>query len=198
MEPYFVDLAGNGALSVQGCLKGLTLLRGTGGEAKCHRLTGVPYAIPPVGDLRWRRPLPLPRGHRYGEKGEPLDCTHFPPACAQLRCPDFLAPLVSGDSENGFSESCLNLNMWIPAGVPPPKGWPVYFYLRESASTIAQLSQTANIHSKTVAFYSLEMPIWNPLEIPLNCCPIPTFAVSSSCLCIDLEFLASWRPLSSS
>lgn len=133
MKPYFVDLHGNDATPVQGCLKGVTFLSDAGGQAKCHRLTGVPYGLPPVGDLRWARPVPLPRGYSYGSKHQPLDCSSFPPACAQLRCPAFLASLVPVDAQNGFSEACLNLNIWIPTGKTPPNGWPVYFYLRESA-----------------------------------------------------------------
>lgn len=177
MEPYFVDLAGTGPLSVQGCLKGVTFLRGPEGEAKCHRLTGIPYALPPVGDLRWRRPLPLPQGYRYGGDDQLLECTSFPPACAQLRCPEFLAPLVSGDAKNGFSEACLNLNMWMPAGGAPLDGWPVYFYLRESAAnSIVSLSQITDNSLKTAVFCSLAMPTSSLFGIPLICSPIPMSA----------------------
>lgn len=140
MEPYYVNLDGSGSTSVQGCLKGVTFLSDDGNQAKCHRLTGVPYGLQPVGDLRWTRPQPLPRGYSYGSKEQPLDCADYPPASAQSRCPEFLARLVSGDGQNGFSEACLNLNMWIPGGEPPADGWPVYFYLRESAQTTAKYS----------------------------------------------------------
>lgn len=177
MEPYFVDLAGTGSLSVQGCLKGVTFLRGPEGEAKCHRLTGIPYAIPPVGDLRWRRPLPLPQGYRYGGNDQLLECTSFPPAAAQLRCPEFLAPLVSGDPKNGFSEACLSLNMWIPAGDAPLEGWPVYFYLREfTPRHIVSMLQIIDTPSKTVVFCSSAMPTSSLLVIPLICFPTPMSA----------------------
>lgn len=128
-----MNLDNSGSIAVQGCLKGVTFLSDAGDQPKCYRLTGVPYGLPLVSDSRWTRPQPLPRGYSYGSKDKPLDCTNFPPASAQLRCPEFLAPLVSGDRQNGFSEACLNLNMWIPAGKPPTDGWPVYLYLRESA-----------------------------------------------------------------
>lgn len=133
-----MNLDGSGSSSVQGYLEGVTFLSDDGRQAKCHRLTGVPYGLPPVGDLRWTRPLPLPRGYSYGSKDQPLDCTDFSPACAQLKCPEFMAPLLSVDAQNGFSEACLNLNMWIPTGNPPVDGWPVYFYLRESAITLTR------------------------------------------------------------
>lgn len=140
METYFVKLKGSDSSPVQGYLKGVTFLHDAGGQQKCHRLTGIPYGLPPVGDLRWARPLPLPQGYSYGSKDQPLDCTNFSPACAQLPCPEFMAPLLAVDAQNGFTEACLNLNMWIPAGMPPAEGWPVYFYLRESFITTTKYS----------------------------------------------------------
>lgn len=196
MEPYFDDLASTGSLSVQGCLKGVTFLRGAGGQAKCHRLTGIPYGLPLVGDLRWRRPLPLPEGYQYSAEDQPLDCSNFPPACSQLQCREFLAPLVSSDPKNGSSEACMNLNMWIPVDEPPREGWPVYFYLRESTPIIVQLSQMTETPSQTGVSYSFAMPTSTLLGIPLICYLTPTSAVPSSCPCIASVFLASWRPLS--
>jgi len=56
---------------------------------------GIPYAAPPVGDLRWRDPQPV----------EPwkttLDAADFGPACMQT---DDIAK----------SEDCLTLNVWRP------------------------------------------------------------------------------------
>jgi len=63
---------------------------------------GIPYAAPPLGDLRWREPRPLPRwtGVR--------NATAFAPACMQAgsSMPGEAAPIVS--------EDCLYLNIWAP------------------------------------------------------------------------------------
>ncbi|MGO9545339.1 MAG: carboxylesterase/lipase family protein, partial [Rhodomicrobium sp.] len=62
---------------------------------------GIPYAAPPVGDLRWRSPRP------------PASWTGVWPAR------DFGAPCPQASSkdihERGMSEDCLTLNVWTPA-----------------------------------------------------------------------------------
>jgi para-nitrobenzyl esterase len=63
---------------------------------------GLPYARPPVGDLRWRPPQSAPpwEGAR--------DCTAFAPHCPQPR------PIM-GKDEGSESEDCLYLNIWTPS-----------------------------------------------------------------------------------
>lgn len=63
---------------------------------------GIPFAAPPVGDLRWRPPQPAAkwRGLRAGDK--------FGPPCIQAN--PAIASLAGGQSED-----CLYLNVWIPA-----------------------------------------------------------------------------------
>ncbi|MGX7896988.1 carboxylesterase/lipase family protein [Tsuneonella sp. HG222] len=64
---------------------------------------GVPYAAPPVGELRWRSPRSAPRwtGVR--------DADAFGPPCAQ-------AALRGQTAISGISrEDCLYLNIWTPA-----------------------------------------------------------------------------------
>ena len=65
---------------------------------------GVPYAAPPVGNLRWREPQPAQNwtGVRKAD--------HFGPRAMQL-------PLF-GDMNfrsDGMSEDCLYLNVWTPS-----------------------------------------------------------------------------------
>jgi para-nitrobenzyl esterase len=65
---------------------------------------GVPYAAPPVGDLRWAPPQPPQpwRGVREAEA--------FGPRCMQANpFPDMVF------RSNGVSEDCLYLNIWTPA-----------------------------------------------------------------------------------
>jgi para-nitrobenzyl esterase len=62
---------------------------------------GIPYAAPPVGDLRWRAPRPAPKwsGVRSADQ--------FGRACIQSN------PAIANLPEP--SEDCLYLNVWIPA-----------------------------------------------------------------------------------
>jgi para-nitrobenzyl esterase len=59
---------------------------------------GIPFAAPPVGDLRWKAPQPA-------EKWEGVkQVTQFAPA-----------PFQGGNPPSGKSEDCLYLNVWTPA-----------------------------------------------------------------------------------
>ncbi len=79
---------------------------------------GIPFAAPPVGDLRWKAPRPVENWPGVRKAVE------FGPSCMQRA--------VFGDMEfraKGTSEDCLYLNVWAPAGSASTK-LPVlvYFY----------------------------------------------------------------------
>ena len=65
---------------------------------------GIPFALPPVGALRWRPPQPVKSwtGSR--------EATQFGPDCAQEPFPGDAAPLGVGADED-----CLYVNVWTPA-----------------------------------------------------------------------------------
>jgi para-nitrobenzyl esterase len=66
---------------------------------------GIPFAQPPVGDLRWREPQPAKNwaGARNADQ--------FGPRCMQRTSPGADYWFRS----NGMSEDCLYLNVWTPA-----------------------------------------------------------------------------------
>jgi para-nitrobenzyl esterase len=72
---------------------------------------GIPFAAPPVGDLRWKPPQPAAawQGVR--------DATRFGDVCVQNPAPQRFPPNAATDTPNftGMSEDCLNLNIWTPA-----------------------------------------------------------------------------------
>ena len=72
---------------------------------------GVPFAAPPVGDLRWRPPQPAAKwdGVRQADK--------FAPQCVQRG----FGPPPAGQQAPPMSEDCLYLNVWTPAKSPSAK-----------------------------------------------------------------------------
>jgi para-nitrobenzyl esterase len=73
-------------------------------DGKVRAFKGIPYAAPPVGDLRWQSPQPADKWQ--GTRA----ATSFGPHCIQTNSyPD----MVFHDS--GPSEDCLTLNVWTPA-----------------------------------------------------------------------------------
>lgn len=59
---------------------------------------GVPFAAPPVGELRWKAPQPVKKWEGIRQ------ATEFAPA-----------PMQGGNPASGKSEDCLYLNIWTPA-----------------------------------------------------------------------------------
>ncbi|HEX4180251.1 MAG TPA: carboxylesterase family protein [Caulobacteraceae bacterium] len=76
---------------------------------------GIPYAAPPVGELRWRAPRPAApwTGVR--------DAANFGASCMQIG-----GPLSAG--VDATSEDCLTLNVWAPAH-PAAKKLPVMVWI---------------------------------------------------------------------
>ena len=74
---------------------------------------GIPYAAPPVGELRWRPPQPAERWHGL------LDATQFANHCPQPASP-FGTPSVT--------EDCLYLNVYTPKGLPFLRPVMVWFH----------------------------------------------------------------------
>ncbi|HKT12030.1 MAG TPA: carboxylesterase family protein [Terriglobia bacterium] len=82
-----------------GTLQGKTV---AGSNVRAFR--GIPFAVPPLGRLRWRPPQPV---HPWQGVRE---ADAFGPRCMQLRV---FSDMVFRDK--GPSEDCLYLNVWTPA-----------------------------------------------------------------------------------
>ena len=118
----------------QGSLKGLEF-RDLSGKPILYRFTKVPFALPPTGARRWRRPQPLPQAFTFNsQQGTPGDYTAFGPICPQ---PHYEHGSIHVDNPNAAppidniqDEDCLYLNIWVPAASPPSsKGWPIQFHI---------------------------------------------------------------------
>jgi para-nitrobenzyl esterase len=75
----------------------------TSADSKVHTFKGIPFAAPPVGELRWKAPQPVPSW--TGVK----KTVDFGPRCMQTLVFD---DMVFRDP--GPSEDCLHLNVWTP------------------------------------------------------------------------------------
>jgi para-nitrobenzyl esterase len=92
---------------------------------------GVPFAAPPVGDLRWAPPKPPAS---WGS--QPRQAKAFGAACTQTLAPGGRAQWTSEymtPEGPGVSEDCLYLNVWTPADLAgaarPVASLPVLFYI---------------------------------------------------------------------
>lgn len=84
------------------------LLAGTSGSAADIRVyRGVPFAAPPVGDLRWKPPYSAASWHGVRQ------ATEFSNACWQTPYP--AAAAIYQAKLPPLSEDCLYLNIWTPA-----------------------------------------------------------------------------------
>jgi para-nitrobenzyl esterase len=99
------------------------------GETKdgVHIYRGIPFAEPPVGELRWKPPVAL-----KAKWDKPRAMTKFGPACPQ---PGYL-----GVAEKDMSEDCLHLNVWTPATQVDAK-LPVMVWIHGGAFFLGASSQ---------------------------------------------------------
>jgi len=94
------------------------LLEGTREESGIFAFKGIPYAMPPVGELRWKPPQPVKSWQGI------MKAKKFGPMAMQL-------PIYSDMRfrSDGMNEDCLYLNVWTP-GIQDDELYPVmvYFY----------------------------------------------------------------------
>jgi para-nitrobenzyl esterase len=92
------------------------VVEGTSTKSGIRIFRGIPFAAPPVGEVRWKAPQPV----KNWEGVRPA--VEFGPSCMQRP--------IYGDMEfrnKGMSEDCLYLNLWTPAKAATEK-LPVLVY----------------------------------------------------------------------
>ena len=103
---------------------------------------GIPYARPPVGDLRWKPPQPAPAWTGVRDATRPGHaCTQDPAGLTR-----FLGPIAqaygSDYSERvDFSEDCLYLNVWTSEW-PAKRALPVMVWLHGGSNKSGSGSQS--------------------------------------------------------
>jgi para-nitrobenzyl esterase len=118
-----VMVPGSAGAQVAGTANGK--LRGVH-DGSADEWRGVPYARPPVGNLRWRPPAPAQPWS--GERS----ATQFGPPCAQ---PDYGDQGLIGTAG---SEDCLYLNVFAPRGASPSSRLPVMVHLHGGGNSVGE------------------------------------------------------------
>ncbi len=104
-----------------GAISGLTV--GANNEVRVYK--GIPFAAPPVGELRWKAPQPVKAW--TGVRA----CTEFGPSCPQPN----LLERIYGQKLGPTSEDCLYLNVWT-AAVNPSDRLPVMVWIHGGGYTM--------------------------------------------------------------
>jgi carboxylesterase type B len=163
--PLFLLLACAASLSaqptaqvVQTTLGSMQGVRKTANGRDVDVYYGIPFAKPPVGDLRFRHPV----------KADPwqgvLDATSMPNACHQVVDTKFSRfwGVEMWNPNTPMSEDCLYLNVWVPRGFgsQPPRATMVWIFgggFWAGSATLAvydgtMLAATENVIVVTVGY----------------------------------------------
>uniref|UniRef100_A0A670ZKX2 Carboxylic ester hydrolase n=1 Tax=Pseudonaja textilis TaxID=8673 RepID=A0A670ZKX2_PSETE len=109
--PLASSCASNGdtvVITSSGPIKGKQFLSGLG---PVTAYLGIPYAEPPLGKLRFQKPLP----HQPWK--QPLEATSFGNSCPQFISQDVPEAHI-WSPKTPLSEDCLSLNIWVPHPQP--------------------------------------------------------------------------------
>lgn len=97
-------------------------VRGVASSSGVVSFKGIPFAAPPVGNLRWRAPKP-PKAWTGIRDG-----SQFGPSCMQREVNELLPWTPEYMVHNPVSEDCLSLNVWTPS-VESKANLPVIVYI---------------------------------------------------------------------
>nr|XP_019049415.1 hypothetical protein I302_03204 [Kwoniella bestiolae CBS 10118]OCF28345.1 hypothetical protein I302_03204 [Kwoniella bestiolae CBS 10118] len=100
-------------------------------DGRVKRFLNVPYALPPTGEYRWKRPRALPEDYCYSEGETPFNATKFGRPCPQPNYTSLPVAETAGEGKKTFpfDEDCLRMNIWLPSGPAPESGFSTYVWL---------------------------------------------------------------------
>lgn len=134
MHGSMIPISGDPVTIQSGKISGTRLTSGV------KAYLGIPYAKPPVDELRWRPPQPIswPGIWNADRKG---------PECIQVLRPHNINHYFG---EEPTSEDCLTLNLWAPANAKAGASLPVIVFIYGGGGTIGSAGM-ANYDGEQVA-----------------------------------------------
>ncbi|MCX6195012.1 MAG: carboxylesterase family protein, partial [Cytophagales bacterium] len=121
-------------------------------KTKVQKFLGIPFAKPPVGDLRWKAPAPMESwtGIKAAKVFGPSPM-QTKPAPFAFWSSEFLIP------ESPISEDCLYLNVWAPRSNKAKKAVLVYIYGGgfRSGGAACPIYDGENMAQKDIIFVSI-------------------------------------------
>ncbi|PRD28266.1 UNVERIFIED_CONTAM: Acetylcholinesterase-1 [Trichonephila clavipes] len=115
-------------LTNSGPVKGVTVAPG---DLEIEGFLGIPFAEPPVGDSRFRKPVPK------NSWTDVYDASKLPPTCVQNITEIYY---WSPDAEH-MTEDCLYLNLWVPYSKTDSKLKPVLIYIHGGGFNFGSANQ---------------------------------------------------------
>ncbi|XP_054161092.1 cholinesterase 1-like [Oppia nitens] len=128
------------------------------GHKNIYSFKGIPYALPPVGQLRFRKPVPF----RY-TRPVTIDARQYRKPCIQ--------PFVVDYPFGSMSEDCLYLNVWTPRSRPSSSAnlLPVMIWLYGGAFTIGSGSQFGAMYMTSDNIYEgTQLALRDVVVVTLN------------------------------
>lgn len=133
-DPSMQPIAGDPVTTASGRIAGTALASGV------RAYLGIPFAAPPVGDLRWAPPRPISWTGVFNadRKG---------PECIQVLRPHDINHYFG---EEASGESCLTMNVWTPGTATADSKLPVVVFIYGGGNTIGS-SGMANYDGEAMA-----------------------------------------------
>lgn len=128
---FIEDAAATVEIPGQGKIVGRLAKDKSTDQIKSQRFAGIPFAQPPVGSLRWKRPQALPSSFRFDKENK--EYADFAAQCPQATNYALTNGITIPDRPTfRESEDCLYLNIWCPTqpdGSKSTNKLPVLFFI---------------------------------------------------------------------